>query len=428
MEKRSAQDMQAQWRTVPPASRAFDSLVHVMSRGSPQDIRLLPGDGGGKGAWHVIERYAVAPSLSNPRALLPLDGAGAALGTALGQHVAGAASFYVRAAARGLQLANRVGLARPLLRHRVAVVSPDQGRRETELHAFLKEVLGRADFVTSVRIAPRRPNGKPVVQAIAADGTVLAYAKFGCAPLTARLVRHEAEALRELEALTRGSLLQVPRVLFSGAWGGTQAVVMAPLHGHPCRFGSVSDMPVDACIALAALRPRKRQPLGESAFWHRTSAQIGEVAPLFDARAREVVLAARDVLTERWADACLPVGQCHGDWIPANISEAADGGYNIWDWELSGSDVPLGLDAMHFILQWELRSRRPARAIADRILRLGQDALHHQGLEPRRAPLLVALNLLRMIALYGEARRSAPEAAEGDVRYIRLLQCVVGRL
>src|SRR3546814_14624664 len=82
---------------------------------------------------------------------------------------------------------------------------------------------------TSMRIAPRRPNGKPVVQAIAKDGTVLAYAKFGWETLTRQLVRHEAEALDDLAGMPKGTLLMVPRVLFSGDRRGRAVIVLASL-------------------------------------------------------------------------------------------------------------------------------------------------------------------------------------------------------
>src|SRR3546814_20917501 len=81
---------------------------------------------------------------------------------------------------------------------------------------------------------------------------------------------------------------------------------------------------------------------------------------------------------------------------------------------------------MHFILQMELHSGRSASAAARRLCRFGREALLRVGLDPKRAPLLVALNLLRMIFLYGEARCVA-QAKDGDRRYIRLLQAVVER-
>ncbi|HEY9549253.1 MAG TPA: hypothetical protein VIR45_07105, partial [Kiloniellaceae bacterium] len=338
----------------------------------------------------------------------------------------GAASPFVRAAARSLHLANRLGLAQPFLRHRLTVVTDAPDRHETRLHEFLGEVLGCTNFVTSMRIAPRRPNGKPVVQAIANDGTVLAYAKFGWETLTRQLVRHEAEALDDLAGLTKGSLLKVPRVLFSGAWRGIEAIVLDPLVGQRLRPRSVADMPVGAAIALAQLRQRRLAELGDSAFWRRSTAQLERVMTSLDEQGREVLVTARNEIEDRWGGASLPMGQCHGDWIPPNMSVARDGSYNLWDWELSDGDTPLGIDTMHFILQMELRSSRSAPATARRLCRFGREALLRMGLDPKQTPLLVALNLLRMNILYGEARRVA-QAKDGDHRYTRVLQAVVAR-
>lgn len=406
---------------VPPG---FGSLLSVMAGGEPESLRMLRGDADLNGT--MLERYAVVPDFVNPRVLLPLCGSEAALGVALAQHASGAASPFVRVAARGLHLANRMGLAPLLLRHRVTVAGSGADQRETRLHEFLAEVIGRRDFVTSMRIAPRRPNGKPVVQAISDDGTVLAYAKFGCEALTRRLVRHEAEVLDELAVLTSGSPLKVPRVLFSGAWRGIEALVLNPLVGQRLQVRSVSDLPVEMAIALAELRERSFAELGNSACWHRLAAQLEQVMMSLDEQSRRTLVMAREKIEDRWAGVNLPLGQCHGDWIPPNMSVARDGSYNLWDWELSEGDTPLGIDAMHFILQMELRSCRSAPATARRLCSLGREALLRLRLDPKQAPLLVALNLLRMIILYGEARRLA-EGKDGDRRHIRVLQAVVER-
>src|SRR3546814_4708474 len=105
---------------------ALDAVLRVLAGGEPQSLRLFYGEHEDSGP--MLERYAVVPSFFNPRVLLPLDGTGAVLGSALTQHVAGAASPFVRAAARCLHLANRVGLARPFLRDRlsIAAVAPSQ--------------------------------------------------------------------------------------------------------------------------------------------------------------------------------------------------------------------------------------------------------------------------------------------------------------
>jgi hypothetical protein len=185
-------------------------------------------------------------------------------------------------------------------------------------------------------------------------------------------------------------------------------------------------MPVGAAIALADLRRRPLAELGDSTFWRRSTAQIERIMSSLDDQNGEILVTARNEIEDRWGGASLPMGQCHGDWIPPNMSVARDGSYNLWDWELSDGDMPLGIDAMHFILQMELRSSRSAPATARRLCRFGQEALLRMGLDPKRTPLLVALNLLRMIILYGEARCVA-QAKDGDRRYIRVLQAVVER-
>jgi len=408
---------------MPPESLTdLAPALRVLARGETQDIALLNGDGTARD--HVLERYAVVPSLSNPRVLLPLDATMAALGAALAQHAAGASSPVARAAARGLRLASQVGMVRPLLRHRIAVATVGTARRETPLHAFLADVLGRTDFVTSIRIAPRRPNGKPVVQAIAEDGGVLAYAKFGWEPLTRRLIRHEAGVLNELAPLTRGTPLRVPRVLFGGDWHGLEALVLAPLRGHKLKVRTPADIPVKAALALAALRRSSSARLGESLFWHRMAAQIGDIAPALDELGAEIVLAARDLVDIRWGDVDLPMGQCHGDWIPPNMSEAEPDVFNVWDWELSASEVPLGIDAMQFILYLESRRRQSPQRLAGHLHRFGREALARQALDPATAPLLLILHLLRMIVLYGQARR-AGQAKDGDRRYLGTLNAVL---
>lgn len=372
----------------------------------------------------VLERYAVVPSLRNPRALLPLDASNSAWAAILLQHATGAASPIARAAARTLRVASRFGLMPLLLRNQVSVVTDGLNLIETPLHSFLGDLLGRKDFVTSLRIAPRRPNGKPVVQAVAHDGTVLAYGKFGWEKLTQRLIRHEANVLKELAPLTRGMPLRVPAVLHSGHWCGLESLVLAPLSGMGKNPRTSTDVPVGAAVALAGLDTRIVQRLGDSAFWQRTISQVSQVAPLFDDRSREVVLAACSIISEQWGDVEVPMGRNHGDWIPPNIALRDDGAFNVWDWERSERDVPLGVDTMQFILFVELQRRNSARILARRVTASGQDALARHGLEPQTTGLLSILSLLRSVLWYGEARAAGREQG-ANTRLIQVLETLV---
>src|SRR3546814_7959535 len=115
---------------------------------------------------------------------------------------------------------------------------------------------------------------------------LLAYAKFGWETLTRQPVRHEAEALDDLAGLTKGTLLRVPRVLFSGAWRGLEVIVLDPLVGQRLWLRSVQDMPVEVAIALADLRQRSFAEPGDSTFWRRSTAQLERVMTSLDERGK----------------------------------------------------------------------------------------------------------------------------------------------
>jgi hypothetical protein len=324
-------------------------------------------------------------------------------------------------------LASGIGLARPLLQQRLFVVARSDDLRETPLHEFLSEVLGQRDFVTSLRLAPRRPNGKPVVQVVSPNGHVLAYAKFGWDSLTRRLIRHEAALLSKLAPLTRDTVLHVPRVMHAGEWRGLETLLLAPLECKGRTPRSPADVPVAASIALASIRPQVVERLGDSTFWSRTVARVRELAPLFPRNACQVILKARHAVDSRWGSVELPTGQIHGDWIPPNMLIRPDGTFNVWDWERSMSDVPLGIDTVQFILYLELRRHQPYRTLGSRVRRYGEGALARHGLDPANLMLLVTLNLLEIVLWRGEARQ-AGRGGEQDDRLVRALAAVLDQL
>jgi hypothetical protein len=156
-----------------------------------------------------------------------------------------------------------------LLRDRISVVAERGGVAETPLHEFLAEVLGRNDFVTSLRLAPGRPNSKPIVQAVANDGRVLAFGKFGWEPLTRRLVHQEGNVLAELGPLCQGTSINVPEVLYHGSWRDFEVLVVAPLTDKGRTPRSLSEIPVTADIKFLHQKdhgrsvPRGRSQVGE---------------------------------------------------------------------------------------------------------------------------------------------------------------------
>jgi hypothetical protein len=409
-------------RQTDDGSRALRSAVRVLAGGDGHQLSLAHGCRAAPG--RMIERYAAVPSLVDPRALLPLDASPPALRAALRQHATGAGSRMARTAARMLYLASYVGLARPLLYSRVSVVTTSGELAELPMRGFLRKVLGREDFVTSLRLGPGRPNSKPVVQVVAPDGTVLAYAKFGWEDLTRRLLRREATVLRELALVTCGTALQIPRVLHAGEWHGFETLVLAPLEGTGRTPRSHAEVPVAASTALAGACPRSIERLRDSAFWGRTISRISQVVPLLPEGTRGLILRARRKVEASWGDVRLPMGRVHGDWIPPNMLVRHDGILNVWDWEWSVGDVPLGIDTVQFIVYIALRRRMPYRDLLGRLKRHGREALTRQCLDPENLTLLTILSLLETVLWFAEARLAGREETE-DPRFTRALGIVL---
>ena len=386
------------------------AAFQVLAGGESQRLRLARDDLHTMGS--VVERYAAVPSLADPRALLPLEATPSALRAVLGQHIAGAANPLARGAARLLYLASHLGLARPLLRHRVSLMAPGHNFTGSPLRAFLSEILGRHDFVTGLRLAPGRPNSKPVVQVVAQDGSVLAYAKFGWETLTCRLIRHEAAMLRELAPRTGGSALQVPKVIHNGEWQGLETLILAPLDGRGRTPHRAANVPVAASLVLADVCGQTIERLGHSAFWRRIRTRIEQLAPFLPDQSRQLVLQARDLVEDCWGETLLPTGQSHGDWIPPNMVIRSDGTYNVWDWERSATDTPLGIDTMQFLVFLALRQRRSSWESGGHFAQMARAALTRLGLDPSHSALLAILSLLQTLLWYAEAREAGREADE----------------
>jgi hypothetical protein len=250
---------------------------------------------------------------------------------------------------------------------------------------------------------------------------VLGYAKFGWEPLTRRLVRHEATVLNELGPLTHDTPLVVPRVLYAGEWRGFEALVLAPLSGAGRTPRRPSDVPVAASAALARLGLHRVERLGDTAYWRRTRLQAAQVAPVLSEHAGQIVLRACRLIEDWWGNVKLHLGQNHGDWIPPNMAIRLDGGFNVWDWERSESDIPLGMDSIQFILFFELRRRTAQHMLTGRAQEYSQKALGRHGLDPNTSRLLITLSLLGSILWFGEAR-DAGRTEKEDSRFVRALK------
>jgi hypothetical protein len=137
--------------------------------------------------------------------------------------------------------------------------------------------------------------------------------------------------------------------------------------------------------------------LDRSAYWARLSARIDE---LKDARTRETLARAGEVLVDRAGDMVLAFGAWHGDWSPWNMASTKSA-LLVWDWERFSSDVPLGFDAAHYSLQTAIarRSTSPSAAV-EGCLDAAPDTLSRVGVAAEHAEVVGLLYLMELAARY----------------------------
>jgi hypothetical protein len=300
----------------------------------------------------VVEAYIVVPDAARPRLLLPIERRPAFGAARAGARLRGWRMRAERAAVAALALSGvvRLGFRDRLTVHADATVSASHRLLADELTQLLGERVWLA-----VNVRPPSPYRKPVIQAIAGDGRVLAYAKVAWSELTDGNVRAESRALRAVESCER---VAAPRVIGEARWRDHPVLVTAPMPRALRRFRSTTRPPspdvtrdvagvrglVETSYAGSTVRARLRERL----------ERARRVDPL-----PSVGAAVDDLLAALDASGGVDVvaGDWHGDWSPWNLA-LHRGQVWAWDWEYSRGDVPLGLDLPHFHLQVAFIARR----------------------------------------------------------------------
>ena len=161
-----------------------------------------------------VERYAVVPSLTRPRFLVPLATRRAAWASTARYNALRPARVRALRAAVGAGM--RLGVGQRALRDRLVVcVAEGAGRRplgELLISEHLRRALGVGELLMGIGVSQPHPNRKPTLQLFGPAGEALGYVKVGWSELTRQLVRNEAAALRTCAAHPLPDL-EVPRLL-----------------------------------------------------------------------------------------------------------------------------------------------------------------------------------------------------------------------
>ena len=305
-------------------------------------LRLTAGDDPAAAA-----RYAVLPDFDRARFLLPLASRAVTAASVLAYNALRPRRVRASRAAIGLLArAGALGLTgAPVL----SVAVPDG----TELlWDHLAGLLGVARLHAAIGIRPPDPHHKPTLQLFDDAGRPRGYAKIGWNEGTRAMVRAEVAALAALPP-AGGDLPAAPRLLRHVQWHDREVAVIAPMPRGVRRIRR-PDVPRPAVMLAVARRggpPAEPQPASRflDGLRRRSAPAVeGEI----------------DALRARDGELPIELGDWHGDWVPWNMARHR-GGLLVWDWENSGSGVPVGFDLAHQAFQTALSThRRPAAECA----------------------------------------------------------------
>lgn len=288
--------------------------------------------------------FLANPGVGDCRLLVPLRPRRAAAESVRRYHDAASLSQRLRMAVTEAGLV--LGLGK-LLTSRHVWMTPPMGDTDEDFIGFASACLGTRIHGFAVTLGPRRYNRKPVVQLFGCRGRTIGFAKLGADPLTNAMVSNEADWLLR----ARAGSVAVPRVLWSGNWGESEALIVEPVWGRRRPSSRRS-----SCAGLASSIHNLADPVEGGVF---DSAPAKALA-LLDHRAAMDALEA----AEAFEGARLRLGAWHGDLTPWNLLTAG-GVTTVIDWEMAATGMPQGSDLLHrhLAVQVELRETPPNAAI-----------------------------------------------------------------
>ena len=326
-------------------------------------LRLAVGDDPAAAA-----RYAVLPDLDRARFLLPLASRAVTAASVLAYNAL--RPPRVRASRAAIGLLARVG-ALGLTRAPVLSVHVPAGAELLWDH--LAGLLGVPRLHAAIGIRPPDPHHKPTLQLFDDAGRPRGYAKIGWNEGTRAMVRAEAAALASRPP-AGGDLPAVPRLLRHLRWHDREVAVIEPMPRDVRRIAR-PDVPRPAAMLAVARRggpPSAPEPAARFLATLRARSALrgpGSAAPSVGpgVGSSTAIERAIDALRARDGEVLVEFGDWHGDWVPWNMARHRDE-LLVWDWENSGSGVPVGFDLAHHAFQTALSThRRPADECAEAI-------------------------------------------------------------
>jgi len=265
-----------------------------------------------------------------------------------------------------------------------------EGGEAASIESYVRAQLPAARSV-GVLLGPPRANAKPVLRVFDDAGATIAYGKVGHNALAASLVRSERAVLQSLSGESFDHL-ELPTVLHAGAWRGLEVLLLSAL-GAAGRAEPSWELPLPAMFEVAEHGRTGSGPVADSSYLRGLQERASSAGgPTGIDRHLDAVLGCT-ATTE------LSYGRWHGDWAPWNMGPSRTR-VQLWDWERSQTDVPLGFDIAHFVLQKQFRDGAPAPAAAAALLEVTGGALRRWYAGRDQVDATVLLYLCEILQRY----------------------------
>ncbi len=275
------------------------------------------------------QSYLVRPNRETPRLLLPLSSRQASA-TSLRRHHDGRSTRSRLAAFSGELLARAGGLrfATGDVEHFGSFGLIDE----------LASALDEPSLLAAIATGPPRRNRKPVIQLIRPNGTSVGFAKVGWSAITKDLISNEAAWLKRVAGqLPRP--FDAPRVLLEHSTESLTVVVTSSLRTD---------------VTTHQREPLSHETIGSLGACLGVRTQSIESLPQLDLWADDNLVPSEllDALCERHGEQQVHVGFWHADLTPWNSATTRPTRRStpvtqIWDWEFSADDRPIGFDVLH---------------------------------------------------------------------------------
>lgn len=322
-------------------------------------------------------RYLAAPSMSEPRLVVPLD-APQALRASIDTYMPHA--LRARAAKTLLRAAIRIGAARAAGDEIQLADACLRDARE-----LVGDTTGEVDPVFALLLGTPGRRSNLTLKAMRRDGGELGYMKISVTGDSVARVRHEAAVLRVLGG--DGALRpHIPNLLFAGEWGEGYLLFQSAGAGSlgRTRFGEPHREFLRKLTAASSVSRKAEELVADiAAEWDEGPA--GALATDWRSLARFTLEEA----SSRLANAAIACGTVHGDFAPWN-TRLTGGRLFVFDWEAAEWQSPACWDPFHFELQVLARLGRGDRLPSNSAVELA-------GEEPAMRHLL-ALYLLHSAA------------------------------